>query len=125
MILSCFLSFAIKQGQLIIIDEIDSKFHSLLLRLIIEFYNDAKVNVNGSQMIFTTHNTILLNDILRRDQIVFIEKNEFGESSIKKAHSSENPIRIDSSIEKEYRKGKIGGVSKKLAKDNNQTTMDF
>lgn len=125
LILSSFLCYAIKQGQLIIIDEIDSKFHSLLLKLIIEFYNDSKINVNGSQMIFTTHNTILLNDILRRDQILFIEKNSHGESSLKKAHSSQQPLRIASSIEKEYRKGKIGGVSKRLSKDNNQSSFDF
>ena len=76
-------------------------------------------------MVFTTHNTILLNNILRRDQIILVEKNEFGESSLEKAHTSDKPIRIDASIEKEYRKGKLGGVSKKLIKENNQTKLDF
>ena len=118
------MSYAIKQGQLIFIDEIDSKFHSDLLQIIIQFYNDSKINVSGSQMIFTTHNTILLNN-LRRDQIIVVEKNEFGESSLRRAHASDNPIRIDSSIEREYSKGKLGGVSKKLRKDNNQTSFEF
>ncbi len=125
LIVACLLCQAIKQEQLLIIDEIDSKFHSLLLEVIILFYNDAKINVSGSQMIFTTHNTILLNEVLRRDQIYFIEKNEFGESELQKAHSSKNPIRIDSSIEKDYRKGKLGGVSKKLKKDGNQSSFEF
>lgn len=125
LMLACFLVYAIKQGQLIIVDEIDSKFHSLLLQTIIEFYNDAKINVQGSQMIFTTHNTVLMNDTLRRDQIILIEKNEFGESLLKKAHTSTTPIRIDSSIEKDYRKGKLGGVSKKLKKDDHQSSFDF
>lgn len=125
LIVACFLAYAIKQGQLIFIDEIDSKFHSDLLQLLIQFFNDPAVNVSGSQLIFTTHNTILLNNILRRDQILLVEKNEFGESSIRRAHRADNPIRLDSSIEKEYRKGKLGGVSNKLKKDNNQGSFDF
>lgn len=125
LVVACFLAYAIKKGQLILIDEIDSKFHSDLLQLLIQFYNDPAINVSGSQMIFTTHNTILLNNMLRRDQVMLIEKNEFGESTIKKAHSADNPIRLDASIEKEYRKGKLGGVSKKLREDNNQRSFDF
>jgi hypothetical protein len=125
LIVACLLCQAIKQEQLLIIDEIDSKFHSLLLEAIILFYNDPKINVSGSQMLFTTHNTILLNEVLRRDQIFFIEKNEFGESSLQKAHSAKNPIRIDSSIEKDYRKGKLGGVSKKIKQGENQSKLDF
>lgn len=125
LLLACYLCYVIKQGQLIIIDEIDSRFHSLLLETIILFYNDAKVNVAGSQMIFTTHNTALLDGILRRDQVWVVEKNERGESSLLKAHTSKNPIRIDSSIEKQYRKGSLGGISKKLKKDNNQASFDF
>jgi uncharacterized protein len=56
---------------------------------------------------------------------MLVDKDEFGESSIHKAHSSKNPIRGDTSIEKEYRKGKIGGVSKKIKKDNSQPSLDF
>jgi AAA15 family ATPase/GTPase len=125
LVLACFMAYAIKQGQLILIDEIDSKFHSDLLQLLIQFYNDPNVNVLGSQMIFTTHNTILLNNVLRRDQIILVEKNEFGESTIRRAHSADNPIRLDTSIEKEYRKGKLGGVSKKLKDDRNQGSFEF
>jgi len=66
-----------------------------------------------------------LNDVLRRDQIFFVEKNIYGESSLRKAHSAQNPIRIDTTVEKEYRKGKLGGISKKLLSDKNQTKLDF
>lgn len=68
----------------------------------------------NSQMIFTTHNTVLLDKKLRRDQMFFVEKNEQGESSLERMHSSKKPIRVGKSLEKEYRKGTIGGVSKKL-----------
>jgi uncharacterized protein len=125
LVLACILTYAVKNGFLIIIDEMDTKFHSLLLLVIIDFYHNPKINNNGSQLVFTTHNTILLNKHIRRDQIMMIDKDEFGESSIHKAHSSKNPLRSDTSIEKEYRKGKIGGVSKKIKKDNNQPNLDF
>ncbi len=56
---------------------------------------------------------------------MLIDKNEFGESSIRRAHSSESPIRTDTSLEKEYRKGKFGGISKKLKRDDKQSKIDF
>jgi AAA15 family ATPase/GTPase len=123
--LACYLSYVIKEGQLLIVDELDSKFHSDLLQVILKFYNDEKYNVSGSQMIFTTHNTAPLDDILRRDQVVFVEKNEVGESKIRKAHTSERPIRIGTSMEREYRRGNLGGISKKLRQHNSQTSFDF
>lgn len=125
LILASFLCYSIKKSQLILIDELDSKFHSLLLEVIIDFYNDSKINVTGSQMIFTTHNTILLSDLLRRDQIVLAEKNEYGESSLRRAHTTNSPIRIGTSIERDYRKGKLGGVSKKLKDNSSQPSFDF
>jgi uncharacterized protein len=125
LVLACMLTYAVKNGFLIIIDEMDTKFHSLLLLVIIDFYHNPKINNNGSQLVFTTHNTILLNKHIRRDQIMLVDKDEFGESTIRKAHSSKNSLRSDTSIEKEYRRGKIGGVSKKIKKDNNQPTLDF
>jgi len=118
-ILVCYLTYAIKEGQLILIDELDSKLHVFLLQLLVYLYHDAKINTVSSQMIFTTHSTMMLSeDILRRDQFVIVEKNEFGESKISKMHSSQKPIRIDLALDKAYLKSKLGGTSKKIKKDN-------
>jgi AAA15 family ATPase/GTPase len=123
-IISCLLAYAIKNAQIMFIDELDSKLHPLLFEMLIKVYHDPKVNIAGSQMVFTTHSTVLLNKKLRRDQIVLVEKNQFGESSLRRLHSKETPIRIDTSIEKEYRKGELGGVSDKL-KNTNPNLFDF
>lgn len=125
LILAAYLSYAIKEGLLIIIDELDSKLHPLLFQLLIKIYNDQKVNAFESQMIFTTHSTILLsNKVLRRDQLVSVDKTEFGESLISKMHNTKNPLRVDTSLEKEFLKGNLGGSSKKLKTDNlNQNTL--
>ena len=118
-ILVCHLAYAVKEGQLILIDELDSKLHVFLLQLLVYLYHDAKINTVSSQMIFTTHSTMMLSeDVLRRDQFVIVEKNEFGESKISKMHSSEKPIRIDLALDKAYLKSKLGGTSKKIKKEN-------
>jgi AAA15 family ATPase/GTPase len=118
------LVYAIKNNLLLVIDELDSKFHSDLLELIIRKFHSSYINDTESQLIFTTHNTVLLDRKLRRDQVLFVEKNEFGESSIRRMHTKKTPVRIDASIEKDYRKGKLGGVSKKLRNtDPNQQSL--
>ncbi len=122
-IVACLLVYAIKNQLFIWIDELDSRFHSDLLELLVKAYHNPKKNSIGSQMVFTTHNTILLNKRLRRDQVVTVEKNEYGESNIKRLHTKETPVRIDTSIEKEYRKGKLGGVSKKIKSQNIQNSL--
>lgn len=123
--IAAYLSYAIKEGLLIIIDELDARFHPLLFQLIVKIFNDAHINTLGSQMIFTTHGTILLtNKILRRDQLVAVDKDDFGESSISKMHNSKKPIRLDTAIDKEFLKGTLGGSSEKLKTDNlNSNTL--
>lgn len=63
------------------IDEFDSKLHPNLTRKLVEFFH--KYNSNGSQFIITVHDPTLLDkDIYRRDQIYFIDKDQFGASEI-------------------------------------------
>lgn len=124
-ILSCYLAYALKKGQLIWIDEIDASLSTQLLTFLLEIFNDGKNNVNGGQLIFIAHNTALLDNKLRRDQIWLVDKNEFGESTLHKSHTPETPIRINKSIEQEYREGKLTrGVSKKASKTNLPSLFD-
>ncbi len=123
-ILACYLSYAIKNTQLIWVDELDASLHTNLFSLLIKHFNDPKYNSGGSQMVFTTHNTVMLNRQLRRDQIIFVTKNKYGESSIKPMHSPDNPIRIGKSVETEYREGDLGGVSEKVTTAVKKTLFD-
>lgn len=115
------ISYAIKNSQLIWVDELDARFDSSLLEMLMQSFHSQDINPINSQMIFTTHNTILLDRKLRRDQMFFVEKNDFGESRLERMHSSKKPIRVGASIEKEFRKGNVGGKSKKLT---NPTLFD-
>jgi hypothetical protein len=66
----------LKTGRILIVDELDSSLHPLLVRRLISLFHNPKINVTNAQLIFTTHDTSLLDpELLRRDQIWFVEKN--------------------------------------------------
>jgi AAA15 family ATPase/GTPase len=123
-IIVCLLARAIKNSQLIWIDELDARFHGLLFEMLVTIFHNPAINPINAQLIFTTHSTNVLDKKMRRDQIVMIDKNEWGESSISRAHRTDKPIRIDKSLEKEYKKGNLGGISKKIKKDLGPTLFD-
>jgi uncharacterized protein len=93
--------------KVFIIDELDRSLHPHLTRNILELF--LKARGNKSQMIVTTHEASLLDlDLLRRDEIWFIEKDRNGKSS---AYSLEefNP-RKDKDIRKGYLLGRYGSI---------------
>ena len=66
---------ALDNGKRLIIDEFDSKMHPLLTSKIISLFNSSKTNPKNAQLIFTTHDTNLLNaGLFRRDQIWLLKK---------------------------------------------------
>lgn len=63
------------EGTLLVADEMDAHLHPLLTKHLVSLFNSVEFNPNGAQLIFTSHNTNLLDlDVLRRDQIWFTEK---------------------------------------------------
>ena len=103
-----FLADSLKNKKVLIIDELDKSLHPFLVQYIVEIFNDAEINKNGSQLIFNTHDTNLLN-ILRRDQIWFTEKNsETGESDLYSL--SDFSVRKQENVEKGYMLGRYGAV---------------
>ncbi|MFZ2782878.1 MAG: ATP-binding protein [Sediminibacterium sp.] len=104
--------YALKQRKVILIDEIDARMHSLLLESVISLFNSRKYNPNGAQLVFTSHNTHLLKNGLRRDQMAFVEKNEFGVSSLDILHQKAPKVRNDATFDKDYLLGKYGAIPK-------------
>ncbi len=65
----------LKQGRILVVDELDSSLHTLLVRRLILMFHNQILNANGAQLIFSTHDTSLLDHTLfRRDQVWFTEK---------------------------------------------------
>lgn len=66
----------LRDGKVLVVDELDTGLHSKMVCFLINLIQNSKLNRNNAQLIFTTHNTSLLDtDLFRRDQIWFIEKN--------------------------------------------------
>lgn len=74
---------ALKNGYTLFIDELDSKLHHSITKYIVDLFHDLSINKKNAQLIFNTHDFYLLKeDIFRKDQIYFANKNKFGESSL-------------------------------------------
>lgn len=101
----------LENGEILIIDELDNSMHTDLVEAIIKLFNSSETNPKNAQLIFTTHDTNLLNqELYRRDQIWFTEKNIYGASDLYSLiEYGKGKIRDDLALEKNYRDGKFGG----------------
>jgi AAA15 family ATPase/GTPase len=99
---------SLEEGRVLVLDEFDARFHPLLSRKIVELYNSSS-NKNA-QLIFATHDTNLLtSQLLRRDQICFVEKDRQGASHFYSLADFKG-VRNDASFEKDYITGKYGAI---------------
>ena len=97
---------AILYHKSIFVDELNIKLHPLLLKFIIDLFYE---NESQAQLIYTTHDTTLLDKkFFRRDQILFVQKDEFGYSEL--SALSDFKVRSDTSFEKDYLAGVYGGI---------------
>jgi len=88
------------------VDELNVKLHPLLLKFIIDLFYDED---STAQLIYTTHDTTLMDKkFFRRDQIWFVQKDEFGYSEL--SSLSDFKVRSDASFEKDYLAGVYGGI---------------
>lgn len=102
---------ALQNGRILVLDEIDTKLHSNLNEFLIKLFHDKTQNKKNAQLIITTHNTNLLDiqDIFRRDQIWFTEKEDKSGSTDLYSLVEFSP-RKDKNIEKGYLAGKYGAI---------------
>jgi AAA15 family ATPase/GTPase len=99
----------LKSGEVLIIDELDARLHPLLTKEIVSLFNDPVRNHKHAQLVFVTQDTNLLdNQLLRRDQIWFVEKDRQGASYLYSL--AEFKVRNDSTYEKDYIQGRYGAI---------------
>jgi len=109
---------ALDEGKLFICDELDKFLHPLIFKRIVEMFNDTGengINKKGAQLIFTAHNTVVVNrEDLRRDEICFVDKDEYGESVTKRlseiTDEKGNKIRLDARYDVLYMNGNFGAI---------------
>jgi AAA15 family ATPase/GTPase len=100
----------LKNGEVLVIDELDAKLHPNLTHKIIELFNSKTKNPLNAQLLFNTHDTNLLDlNLFRRDQIWFTEKDRYGAASLYSL-SDIKGVRKEDPLEKNYISGKYGAI---------------
>ncbi|MBX3692660.1 ATP-binding protein [Dokdonella sp.] len=100
----------LRKGLTLVIDELDTSLHTLLVRELVRLFHRPEVNTGGAQLIFTTHDTSLLDaaDLFRRDQVWLVEKDAHQASAL--VALSEFSPRKNEALERGYLMGRYGGV---------------
>ncbi len=100
---------ALDNGKILIVDELDNGLHPLVVRFLVELIFNPKINIKCTQLIFSTHDTTLLdNELFRRDQIWFVEKDEMN--STKLYSLLEFSPRKNEAIGRGYLQGRYGAL---------------
>ncbi len=99
---------ALDTGATLFIDELDKSLHPFITHFLVSLFH-GKSNVKNAQLVFTTHDTSLLDkEIFRRDQVWFTEKDK--EQATRLYSLLEYRPRKDEALERGYLKGRYGAV---------------
>jgi len=100
---------SLRDGNVLMIDELETSLHPSLAREIVRLFNSPDLNPKGAQIIFTTHSTNLLDlELLRRDQIWFTEKSRNGATKL--FSLTDYQPRTNQNIEAGYLGGRFGAI---------------
>lgn len=101
---------ALRTGGILLVDELERELHPMLVNFILAKFQSKISNQNGAQIVFTTHNTELMNlELLRKDQLYFVDKrDQDGTSELYSI--SEFSTRTTENVRKGYLVGKYGAA---------------
>lgn len=100
---------ALKEGGVVVLDELNNFLHPILVRYIMSLFESAEKNPLKAQLLFTTHETsILTTDFIRRDQIWFCDKNQQSETELYSLQEF-SPRKTDN-IERSYLAGRFDAI---------------
>jgi hypothetical protein len=99
---------ALMTGSILFVDELEARLHPLLTRALVSRFNNSSNHRDG-QLVFASHDAGLLDPKrLRRDQVWFAEKDDFGASRLYSL--AEFKVRKEAKFDKEYLLGQFGAV---------------
>jgi hypothetical protein len=108
------LSQALRNGYLLMVDELDTSLHPRLVAELVKLFQSPVSNPKQAQLVFSTHDTSLLGSlvgeapILDRDQVWFVEKDQSGATSLYPL-TDFSPRRLEN-LERGYLQGRYGAV---------------
>ena len=103
----------LNNGGVMIIDELDITLHYSLIKEIIKMFNSVEYNRKNAQLIFTTHNLLLLDfNLFREDQIWFLENNDVSTGTELYSLSDIEGYKKNKYLLRDYLNGNFGGIPK-------------
>lgn len=100
----------LRTGRILLLDEIDASLHPHLSAHLLALFQDPETNPLGAQLIFTTHDTSLLNH-LNRDEVWLTEKGDDGATTLTAlAEYGGDKVRRSTNLERAYLQGRFGAV---------------
>jgi len=104
----------LEQGMPFICDELDRSLHPIAFKQIVRMFNCPQINNKNAQLIFTAHDTFVLDsDFLRRDEVHIIDKDEHSVSTITRL-SDRNDVEPYPNMEYDFRTGVYGSFPKNM-----------
>ncbi|MFA5985516.1 MAG: ATP-binding protein [Methylococcaceae bacterium] len=101
---------SLKNGNILVIDELHDNLHPKIVQFLVSLFHNVKNNPNNAQLIFTTHETSILNqDVFRRDQIWFCEKDKEQATKIYPL-TDFSPRKDRENLEASYLAGRYGAL---------------
>ncbi|MEW5844993.1 MAG: AAA family ATPase [Bacteroidota bacterium] len=102
---------ALEKGSVLIIDEFEKNLHPIITSYLIKLFNEKIFNPKNAQLIIATHDVTQLNEeLFNRDQVWFIQKNEFGVTELIRC-SDIKGLRLNAPLDKWYITGRLGGTA--------------
>lgn len=99
----------LRNGETLFVDELDSRLHPALTKWIVSLFNSKETNPKNAQLIFATHDTNLLGNGFRRDQIWFAEKDQREGTDLYSLFDFKG-VRKEEALEKNYLNGRYGAI---------------
>lgn len=101
---------ALEDGGVIVVDELDASLHPVISGQLVEMFQDPATNRRCAQLIFTTHDTSLL-DHLNRDEVWLTSKRGDGSTELTALSDFRSTtVRRSTNLERGYLEGRFGGV---------------
>lgn len=99
---------ALENGCIVVIDELNNHLHPYMTKFLVEMFFNPNINTKNAQLIFTTHETSILNQkLFRRDQVWFCEK--YNKATQLYPLTDFKP-RKESNLEDAYLSGRFGAL---------------
>jgi len=99
----------LENGYVLLVDEMDTSLHPIMVRFLLDLIHHSETNRKNAQLVFTTHDTTVLDkNIMRRDQVWFVEKNM--ENATRLYPLSDYKPRKGEALQRGYLLGRYGAL---------------